>query len=48
MRGYVGQEELTNKAIKDGWYTTGDIANIDDQGFIHITGRLSRFSKDRR
>ena len=45
MKGYVGQDELTNKAIKDGWYTTGDIANIDDQGFIHITGRLSRFSK---
>ena len=45
MKGYAGQDELTGKAIQDGWYTTGDIANIDDQGFIHITGRLSRFSK---
>lgn len=45
MTGYANQKELTEKAIQSGWYTTGDIANIDDQGFIHITGRLSRFSK---
>lgn len=45
MKGYANQEELTCKAVQDGWYTTGDIANVDDQGFIHITGRLSRFSK---
>jgi acyl-[acyl-carrier-protein]-phospholipid O-acyltransferase / long-chain-fatty-acid--[acyl-carrier-protein] ligase len=29
----------------DGWYNTGDIAKIDDDGFIEITGRQSRFSK---
>lgn len=45
MRGYANQEELTKKVIKDGWYETGDIAHLDDDGFIHITGRLSRFSK---
>jgi len=45
MRGYLGQEELTAKVIQDGWYVTGDIAHIDDLGFIHITGRQSRFSK---
>ncbi len=45
MKGYANQDELTKKAIKDGWYITGDIANVDDQGFLHITGRLSRFSK---
>ena len=45
MLGYLGQEELTAKVIQDGWYVTGDIAHIDDLGFIHITGRLSRFSK---
>lgn len=45
MRGYLGQEELTAQVIQDGWYVTGDIAHIDALGFIHITGRLSRFSK---
>lgn len=45
MRGYAGQEELTAKAVVDGWYSTGDIAHIDANGFLHITGRLSRFSK---
>lgn len=45
MRGYAGQEEQTRKAIVDGWYSTGDIAHIDAEGFLHITGRLSRFSK---
>ncbi|MCA9136663.1 MAG: AMP-binding protein [Planctomycetales bacterium] len=45
MAGYANQKDLTEKAIQSGWYSTGDIANIDDQGFIHITGRLSRFSK---
>ncbi|EMI17306.1 bifunctional acyl-[acyl carrier protein] synthetase/2-acylglycerophosphoethanolamine acyltransferase, partial [Rhodopirellula maiorica SM1] len=45
MKGYVNQDELTRKVVQDGWYVTGDIANVDDQGFLHITGRLSRFSK---
>ena len=45
MRGYVNHEEKTREVLQDGWYSTGDIARIDSQGFIHITGRLSRFSK---
>ena len=45
MQGYANQAETTKKAMIDGWYSTGDIAHIDDEGFIHITGRLSRFSK---
>jgi acyl-[acyl-carrier-protein]-phospholipid O-acyltransferase/long-chain-fatty-acid--[acyl-carrier-protein] ligase len=45
MKGYLGQPELTAKVLHDGWYTTGDIAYLDAGGFIHITGRLSRFSK---
>jgi acyl-[acyl-carrier-protein]-phospholipid O-acyltransferase/long-chain-fatty-acid--[acyl-carrier-protein] ligase len=45
MRGYANRDDLTAAAIQNGWYETGDVANIDKEGFIHITGRLSRFSK---
>jgi acyl-[acyl-carrier-protein]-phospholipid O-acyltransferase/long-chain-fatty-acid--[acyl-carrier-protein] ligase len=45
MAGYLNQPERTAEVIRDGWYVTGDIARIDDDGFIFITDRLSRFSK---
>ncbi len=45
MQGYLGQPEKTAEVVRDGWYVTGDIAEVDTQGFIRITGRLSRFSK---
>jgi acyl-[acyl-carrier-protein]-phospholipid O-acyltransferase/long-chain-fatty-acid--[acyl-carrier-protein] ligase len=45
MAGYLGQPDKTAEVLRDGWYVTGDIASIDDEGFIRITDRLSRFSK---
>ncbi len=45
MQGYLNRPDLTEKVIKDGWYCTGDIARLDREGFITITGRESRFSK---
>ncbi len=45
MKGYLGQPAKTAEVIRDGWYVTGDIAEIDGDGFIRITGRESRFSK---
>jgi acyl-[acyl-carrier-protein]-phospholipid O-acyltransferase/long-chain-fatty-acid--[acyl-carrier-protein] ligase len=45
MKGYLNRPDLTEKVIRDGWYVTGDIAKIDADGFIFITGRESRFSK---
>jgi Acyl-CoA synthetases (AMP-forming)/AMP-acid ligases II len=45
MLGYLGAPERTAEVVLDGWYVTGDIAAIDDEGFVRITDRLSRFSK---
>ncbi len=45
MLGYLNQPEKTAAVLRDGWYNTGDIAMLDEDGFLRVTDRLSRFSK---
>jgi long-chain acyl-CoA synthetase len=34
MKGYWGKPDATAEAIPDGWFRTGDLANVDDDGYI--------------
>ena len=45
MLGYLNQPDLTSAVLQDGWYNTGDVVTIDEDGFITIVGRESRFAK---
>ena len=45
MKGYLDRPEETAQVMRGDWYVTGDLATLDDDNFISITGRISRFSK---
>lgn len=45
MKGYYDDVEETSFRIKDGWYDTGDMGVVDNDGFIWHRGRLKRFVK---
>ena len=45
MKGYLNRPDLTAEVMRGDWYVTGDLATLDEDNYITITGRISRFSK---
>ncbi|MGJ8724190.1 MAG: AMP-binding protein [Roseibacillus sp.] len=43
--GYLNRDDLTESVFEEGWFKTNDVARFDEDGFLYIEGRMSRFSK---
>ncbi len=43
--GYLNNPKKSEEVLKDGWFRTGDVGRVDEDGFLYIEGRISRFSK---
>lgn len=45
FHGYLNDPKKSQEVLHDGWFRTGDVGRVDDEGFLYIEGRISRFSK---
>ena len=45
FEGYFKETDQTKAVLQEGWYKTGDVGRLDEDGFLFIEGRMSRFSK---
>ena len=45
FEGYLNDSKRSAEVLRDGWLRTGDIGRFDEDGFLYVEGRLSRFSK---